>query len=57
MLWMEGRLKHVSREDGKILWVRKHLGEYHHLVQELKVDGDQFKEYFRMSRTQFEALL
>lgn len=41
----------------EILWARKHLGKYHHLVQELKLDGAWFKEYFRMSRTQFEVLL
>lgn len=40
----------------EILWARKHLSEYHRLVRELRLDGAWFKEYFRMSRTQFDIL-
>ncbi len=38
---------HWSMWVHEILWVRKHLREEHHLVQELKLDGAWFKEYFQ----------
>uniref|UniRef100_A0A671RVC8 Zgc:194221 n=1 Tax=Sinocyclocheilus anshuiensis TaxID=1608454 RepID=A0A671RVC8_9TELE len=43
----------VFRRTRRSVW----LGEYHRLVEELKLDGSRFKEYFRMSRAQFEVLL
>ncbi|KAK6482916.1 protein ALP1-like [Huso huso] len=33
------------------------IGEFHRLVQELKLDGARFRHYFRMSTTQSEDLL
>ena len=40
-----------------ILLNRKTLGTYHSLVQELKLHGDKFRQYFRVSTEQFENLL
>lgn len=36
---------------------RRHRGEYHHLVQELRLDDSRFKVYFRMGLGQFDNLL
>lgn len=37
---------------------REQLGEYHRLVKELRLNnGEDFREYFRVSRTQFDAIL
>ncbi|MED6234342.1 hypothetical protein ATANTOWER_027407 [Ataeniobius toweri] len=33
------------------------LGDYHHLLQELRLDDVRFQRYFHLSRTQFEGLL
>nr|XP_055025796.1 uncharacterized protein LOC129412676 [Misgurnus anguillicaudatus] len=47
----------------KSVWVhetlrkRRDFGEYHHLVQELRLDDVRFKAYFRMSWEQFDNLL
>ena len=32
---------------------RKQQGAYHNLVQELELDDDRFKEYFRLNKNQF----
>ncbi|KAK7162472.1 hypothetical protein R3I93_006702 [Phoxinus phoxinus] len=36
---------------------RGHDGEYHRLVQELRLDEVRFQQYFRLDRTQFDVLL
>ena len=40
-----------------IVLKRKQHGSFHHLVQELRLHGAKFQEYFRMTVTQFEDLL
>ncbi|KAL2099402.1 hypothetical protein ACEWY4_005882 [Coilia grayii] len=52
-----------NRQENISVWVhdilkeRKRHGEYHHLVQELRLDDGRFKAYFRMSRQDFDNLL
>ncbi|MEQ2297893.1 hypothetical protein AMECASPLE_039458 [Ameca splendens] len=41
----------------QILQGREQFGDYHHLLQELRLDDGRFQRYFRLSRTQFEDLL
>ncbi|CAL8268376.1 unnamed protein product [Boreogadus saida] len=36
---------------------RSELGEFHHLLQELRLDDDRFKRYFRLSVAMFDDLL
>jgi len=36
---------------------RSELGEYHRLVQELRLDSTRFQQYFRMTPTKFDELL
>ena len=36
---------------------RRQYGEYHQLCQELRLDEDRFKVYFRFNRQQFEGVL
>ncbi|MEQ2235134.1 hypothetical protein ILYODFUR_038544 [Ilyodon furcidens] len=36
---------------------REQFREYHHLLQELRLDDGRFQRYFRLSRTQFKDLL
>ena len=36
---------------------RGQYGEYHRLCQELRLDEDRFKVYFRLNRQQFEGVL
>ncbi|KAK5614934.1 hypothetical protein CRENBAI_009147, partial [Crenichthys baileyi] len=36
---------------------REQVGEYHHLLQDQRLDYGRFQRYFRLSRTQFEDLL
>ncbi|KAJ8361859.1 hypothetical protein AAFF_G00417180 [Aldrovandia affinis] len=38
----------------RILQTRRQHGEYHRLVQELRLDGERFQRYFRLDRAQFE---
>uniref|UniRef100_A0A9J7XNE0 DDE Tnp4 domain-containing protein n=1 Tax=Cyprinus carpio carpio TaxID=630221 RepID=A0A9J7XNE0_CYPCA len=40
-----------------ILQARQQLGEYHRLVQELRLDDGRFQRYFRLDRDQFDNLL
>ena len=40
-----------------ILLQRLSFGEFHTLVQELESDSQRFKQYFRMSKIQFDQLL
>ena len=52
-----------SKKRKHRLWVhgiikkRNQCGEYNHLVQELQLDGEKFKQYFRLSREQFAQVL
>ncbi|MEQ2250221.1 hypothetical protein ILYODFUR_037676 [Ilyodon furcidens] len=41
----------------QILQGREQFGDYHHLLQELRLDDGRFQWYFRLSMTQFEDLL
>ncbi|MEQ2222401.1 hypothetical protein ILYODFUR_025888 [Ilyodon furcidens] len=41
----------------QILQGREQFGDYHHLLQELRLDDGRFQWYFCLSRTQFEDLL
>ncbi|KAK5615116.1 hypothetical protein CRENBAI_005520 [Crenichthys baileyi] len=40
-----------------ILQRREQFREYHHLLQELRMDDGRFQRYFHLSRNQFEDLL
>ncbi|KAK7162422.1 hypothetical protein R3I93_006656 [Phoxinus phoxinus] len=40
-----------------ILQARQQFGEYHRLVQELRLDDSRFQQYFRLDRNQFDNLL
>ncbi len=44
-------------QEHETLRKRRNRGEYHHLVQELRLDDGWFKAYFRMSRGKFDNLL
>ncbi|KAJ8400383.1 hypothetical protein AAFF_G00397660 [Aldrovandia affinis] len=46
------RQRRVAREK-----TRRQHGEYHRLVQELRLDGERFQRYFRLDRAQFDELL
>ena len=54
-------LRHKRKR--RSIWVhetiraRRQHGEYHRLVQELRLDEVRFQQYFRLDRTQFEVLL
>ncbi|XP_072301720.1 uncharacterized protein [Eucyclogobius newberryi] len=41
----------------QILQRRTEFGEFHHLLQELRLDDQRFQCYFRLSRPQFDDLL
>ncbi|MEQ2235183.1 hypothetical protein ILYODFUR_039037 [Ilyodon furcidens] len=41
----------------QILQGWEQFGDYHHLLQELRLDDGRFQRYFHLSRTQFEDLL
>ncbi|KAK5619050.1 hypothetical protein CRENBAI_001700 [Crenichthys baileyi] len=53
----EGSVAEVEDKKFEILQRRNQFGEYYHLLQELRLDEGRFKQYFRLSRTQFEDLL
>ena len=40
-----------------ILQERRIHGEFHQLIQELKLDEDRFQAYFRLNLSQFSQLL
>ncbi|KAJ8359178.1 hypothetical protein SKAU_G00157030 [Synaphobranchus kaupii] len=52
-----------QRRTRRAVWVRSYIrrrrqfGEYHRLVSELRFDWVEFREYFRVSRDQFDASL
>jgi len=53
----------VRRRRRRSVWVhdinrgRRQFGEYHRLIQELRLDDARFKAYFRLNRQQFEEVL
>ena len=53
----------ANRPKKRRFWVhpllerREQHGEFHQLIQELKLYHDRFRQYFRMSLAEFEALL
>ncbi|KAJ8385100.1 hypothetical protein AAFF_G00192410 [Aldrovandia affinis] len=46
--------KQAMKQEARILQTRRQHGEYHRLVQELRLDGERFQRYFRLDRAQFE---
>ncbi|MEQ2229491.1 hypothetical protein ILYODFUR_019312 [Ilyodon furcidens] len=60
MLYLWKTQQHLWRQR---LWVHqilqswKQFEEYHHLLQELRLDEGRFQWYFCLSRAQFEELL
>lgn len=36
---------------------RTELGEYHRLIRELEADDERFKQYFHMTKDQFDEIL
>ena len=66
-LYMIWRSRQRMRRDKKACqrryWVhetiqgREALGEFHRLVSELRLDGERFHRYFRVSIQQFDELL
>nr|XP_055056158.1 uncharacterized protein LOC129440693 [Misgurnus anguillicaudatus] len=60
LLW---RAEQRRRGQRRRIWVhetirrRTQFGEYHHLLQELRLDDGRFQRYFRLSRAQFDELL
>ncbi|XP_055789590.1 uncharacterized protein LOC129862197 [Salvelinus fontinalis] len=51
------------RRKRRSVWVqrwlksRKQAGEFHRLIQELRLFGEEFRSYFRLDRSQFDHLL
>ena len=58
LLW-----KRERRRNARRLWVhhinqsRTELGEFHRLLQELRLDDDRFQRYLRLTPAQFDDLL
>ena len=58
LLW-----KRERRRNARRLWVhetirsRTELGEFHRLLQELRLDGERFQRYLRLTPAQFDDLL
>ncbi|XP_034022473.1 protein ANTAGONIST OF LIKE HETEROCHROMATIN PROTEIN 1 [Thalassophryne amazonica] len=58
LLWKaEKRRQRRRRWAHNIFMRRSQFGEFHYLLQELRLDDGRFQRYFRLSRTQFEDLL
>ena len=61
LLWTSTQIS--CTQTGRRVWVhdilrtRTQLGEYHHLLQELRLDDGRFQRYFRLTLAQFEDLL
>ena len=59
LLWKRERRQNARRR----LWVhetirsRTELGEFHRLLQELRLDGERFQRYLRLTPAQFDDLL
>ena len=53
--------ENITREhrfwEHDIIKKRKEHGTYHHLVQELEDDDEQFQKYFRVNKEQFTKIL
>ena len=49
--------KHERKWVHEVNMKRREFSEFHHLMKQLRQDEGKFKEYFRMSRNQFEQLL
>ena len=53
----------IRRASKRRIWIhdiikkREELGEFHRLVQELKLDSERFRIYFRITPVMFEELL
>ncbi|XP_059367678.1 uncharacterized protein zgc:194221 isoform X3 [Carassius carassius] len=60
LLW---RAEQQRRGQRRRTWVhqtlrrRSQFGEFHHLLQELRLDDGRFQRYFRLSRAQYDDLL
>lgn len=57
MLWKRRRTKRRRVWVHSILRRRTHLGEFHRLYQELRLDDCRFQRYFRLNTAQFDDLL
>ncbi|KAJ8352154.1 hypothetical protein SKAU_G00236300 [Synaphobranchus kaupii] len=56
---MEEQLKEIAAmfSGGEGCLAQPQLGEFHQLVQELRLDGHRFQRYFRLDCEQFDRLL
>ena len=60
---MRKKRRSIHHRRGRSKWMRdavrerEFLGEYHRLIQELRLDDGRFYRYFRMSTTQFDGIL
>jgi hypothetical protein len=50
-------LKRERSRVHEINQLRRQYGEYHHIFPQLKADGEQFFEYFRMDNEMFTYIL
>ena len=57
LLWKRRARRRRSIWVHSILRTRRLHGEYHRLVQELRLDDARFQQYFRLVKTQFDHLL
>ncbi len=60
VLWKAEKRRRLFRRRvwvHQILQKRTQLGEFHQLLQELRLDDGHFQLYFRLSRSQFDDLL
>ncbi|NP_001129460.1 uncharacterized protein LOC100191015 [Danio rerio] len=57
LLYLRRRRRRRSVWVHEILQARHQLGEFHRLVQELRLDDGRFQRYFRLDREQFDSLL
>ncbi|KAL1279065.1 hypothetical protein QQF64_025738 [Cirrhinus molitorella] len=60
LLWKAEKRRKVVRRRfwvHQILQRRTQLGQFHRLLQELRLDDGRFQRYFRLSRSQFDELL
>jgi len=57
------RIQRTSSNKQRLVWIhevnsrRNALGEYHRLVQELRLDSSRFRQYFWMTQSIFDELL
>ncbi|XP_019218414.1 protein ANTAGONIST OF LIKE HETEROCHROMATIN PROTEIN 1-like [Oreochromis niloticus] len=63
LLYLLWRAEQRGKRRPRCTWVhqvlqrREHFGEFHHLLQELRLDDGRFQRYHRLSLGQFEDLL